>query len=141
MQIDINNDKAVITDKTIINSGAINYYKVDCNFSNEWNNLDKYAVFVQNKIAQNVPVVNNQAIIPKLDFTGNFYIGFVGYILDDNNNKIKQISTNLIRNIMRDGAGSYDTEEQDVISATVWEQYIAQINDLLSNIPLERRWE
>ena len=59
MKAIITNDKLEIQDNTLYNSGSIDYYEIDVEFSSDWDNLTKYAVLVGAEKIK-LPVVANK---------------------------------------------------------------------------------
>lgn len=53
MQIKIDKDKATLIQDEIQNSGAINEYEIEVDFSEEWDNLTKKAIFVDSTKPRN----------------------------------------------------------------------------------------
>lgn len=136
MNFIINKDKLKITEPRIINSGSVAYYLVDCEFDDSWNGLTKKAVLIKKGESQGteVAVINNQIYIDK-EYFGDYFVGFVGYVLNNENKKIRQISTNLEGFYVDEGAGEIDTIEPPVPTTEEWEIYIQQLQaiaDLVS---------
>lgn len=69
-------------------------------------------------------------------YHGNYFIGFVGYTVE-NNEKIYQISTNLINVYFQKGAGEIEIKEDEIPTTSQWEIYMNQINDITSNLEHE----
>ena len=136
MNFIINKDKLEITEPRIINSGSIAYYSVDCEFDDSWNGLVKKAVLIKKGESQGteVAVVDNQIYIDK-EYFGDYFVGFVGYVLNNENQKIRQISTNLEGFQVDNGAGEIETIEPPIPTTEEWEIYIQQLQaiaDLVS---------
>ena len=136
MNFIINKDKLEITEPRIINSGSIAYYSVDCEFDDSWNGLVKKAVLIKKGESQGteVAVVDNQIYIDK-EYFGDYFVGFVGYVLNNENQKIRQISTNLEGFYVDKGAGEIETIEPPIPTTEEWEIYIQQLQaiaDLVS---------
>ena len=136
MKFILNEDKLTIknTKKDRQNSGSIKYYEAEVEYDESWNGLTIEAIIVKEKTKEAIAVsmINNKVYIDT-DMQGIYSIGFVGYTLQDNS-KIYQISTNL-RPIPYDrGAGQYKTSNKYIPSATEWEIYIAQIQEMLEGV-------
>ena len=127
MKLKVEQDKLTLLQEQNINAGAINYYIIDVEFSNEWDNLNKKIVYIKNKddVVEQA-IVDGQTVIPFQNH-GTYCVGVVGY-LEENNVKIKQISTNLLYCTFGKGSGEYtaNTEiaEQEL---STYEQYLAKI--------------
>lgn len=137
MNFKIDKDKLEIVEPRIINSGSIAYYSVDCEFDDNWNGLTKKAILIKKGDSQGteVSVIDNQIYIDK-EYFGDYFVGFVGYTLNNDNQKILQISTNLKGFYVDKGAGEITAIETEIPTATEWEIYIQQLQaiaDLISS--------
>lgn len=128
MNFKIDKDKLEITEPRIINSGSIAYYSVDCEFDDSWNGLTKKAVLIKKGDSQGtqIAVIGNQIYIDKSCY-GDYYIGFVGYMLNNDNQKTLQISTELKGFYIQKGAGEIQVVETEVPPISEWEIYITQL--------------
>lgn len=137
MKISIHGDKAEIIEgkDEIINSGGIDYYEVKVEFDETWNDLTKYAILVKkdDSTTKRINIIDNKFYINTKN-SGMHYIGFLGFKLNEKGEKIYQIPTNLVSKRLIQSAGSFDEEESDVPSASEWELYIAQIQDIIAGI-------
>lgn len=136
MKFILNGDKLIVDNKDKLkpNSGSIKYYEVEVEYDEEWENLIINAVLVQKKMNEGkaIALINNRIYIDT-EYEGNYEIGFVGYIIN-NGKKEYQISTKLKPIMINRGAGQIETDEQSVPSATEWEIYVAQIQEITSQI-------
>lgn len=139
MNFIINKDKLEITEPRIINSGSIAYYSVDCEFDDSWNGLTKKAVLIKKGDSQGteVSVIDNQIYIDK-EYSGDYFVGFVGYILNNENQKIRQISTNLEGFYVDKGAGEITAIETEIPTATEWEIYIQQLQAIADVVSADK---
>lgn len=132
------NDENLIVEELgeneLIVSGTINYYKAKVEYNDTWKNLNIVAKLIKHNepVGVEKPVLLN-SISYDVDLDGTYLIGFVGYSLNENNEKIYQISTPLKTIIFTKGAGQIKTNEKIVPSANEWELYISQIQEMLSN--------
>lgn len=129
MKAIITNDKLKIQDNTLYNSGSIQYYEIDVEFSSDWDNLTKYAVLVGAEKIK-LPVVANKLHVDQRA-SGTYTIGFVGYTLEDDE-KVYQISTNLECIYFQTGAGEIEANEpSDLPDPTTWETYLSEIQTIV----------
>lgn len=135
MKISIHGDKAEIIEgkDEIINSGGIDYYEVKVEFDETWNDLIKYAILVKkdDSTTKRINIIDNKFYINTKNF-GMHYIGFLGFRLNEKGEKTYQIPTNLVSKRLTQSAGSFEEEESDVPSASEWELYIAQIQEIVN---------
>lgn len=130
MKAIITNDKLEIQDNTLYNSGSIDYYEIDVEFSSDWDNLTKYAVLVGAEKIK-LPVVANKLHVDQRT-SGTYTIGFVGYTLEDDE-KTYQISTNLEHIYFQTGAGEIEANEpSDLPDPTTWETYLSEIQAIVN---------
>ena len=129
MKAIITNDKLEIQDNTLYNSGSIQYYEIDVEFSSDWEGLTKYAVLVGAEKIK-LPVVANKLHVDQRT-SGTYTIGFVGYTLEDDE-KVYQISTNLECIYFQTGAGEIEANEpSDLPDPTTWETYLSEIQAIV----------
>ena len=135
MKISIHGDKAKIIEgkDDIINSGGIDYYEVGVEFDETWNDLTKYAILVKkyDSTTKRINIIDNKFYINTKN-SGMHYIGFLGFKLNEKGEKIYQIPTNLVSKRLIQSAGSFDEEESDVPTASEWELYINQIQEIVN---------
>lgn len=132
MKAKINKDRLTITELECQNSGSVNYYELLCEFDASWNGLNKEMVLAQGIDGIHRAVIDNKVYIDK-EKSGIYDIGFVGYTIE-NNEKIYQVSTNLVAVNIQRGAGEIDIVEGHIPTPTEWETYISQIYDMISDI-------
>lgn len=132
------NDENLIVEELgeneLIVSGTINYYKAKVEYNDTWKNLNIVAKLIKHNepVGIEKPVLLN-SISYDVNLDGTYLIGFVGYDLNENNEKTYQISTPLKPIIFTKGAGQIKTANKVVPSASEWELYIAQIQEMLKN--------
>lgn len=116
------------------NSGSVKYYEADVEYDENWNNLIIKAVLVpkDEDTGKSISLINNKIFIDN-EIKGPYEIGFIGYKIE-NDEKIYQISTNLKAVSFNKGAGQIETEESVIPTPTEWEIYIAQIQEITSQI-------
>ena len=134
MKFKVEKDKIEIIEDSTINSGSINYYEIECEFSSEWDNLAiKMILLNENNSAIALGFMDGKFIIPNT-ISGRYSIGFVGYLIEGET-KTKQISTILLPKILYKGAGDNTIEivEEEVLEPTIWEQYVATIQAIMND--------
>lgn len=134
MKFILNKDKLTIENKEKTNSGSIQYYEADVEYDESWDNLTITAVLVEKdaETGKSISVINNKVYIDN-QLDGKYEIGFVGYTIE-NNQKTYQISTNLKTIVFNKGAGQIETQEGTLPTPTEWEVYVAQIQEITSEI-------
>jgi len=95
MKFIINDTNLKIKDYDQPNSGSINDYLIDIEFSNEWNNLNKVARIIIDKQNEGIEraVINNQVYID-MEKQHRYTIGFIGYTVEYNLTGDTEIDTN-----------------------------------------------
>lgn len=138
MKFVLNKDEIEIRDKDDIQSGSIHYYEADVEHDESWDDLTIAAILVERQGScyadegTAISVVNNKIYIDsKLD--GAYGIGFIGYTIE-NDVKTYQISTNFMPLFFNKGAGQIETSNEDIPTPTEWEIYVAQLQDITSQI-------
>lgn len=136
MKFILDKDKLTIVNNKpyTCNSGSVDYYEAEIQFDETWNDLTIEAIITkmgENKGISRSPI-NNKLMLDIQEF-GTYTIGFVGYKIE-NEEKIYQISTDLGVIQYNQGAGEIETENEPIPTATEWEIYIAQIQDMIDNI-------
>ena len=129
MKAVITHDQLQVQNEVLYNSGSIDYYEIDVEFTSDWDNLTKYAI-INGAEAVKIPVVANKVKVDR-NTSGTYYIGFVGYTIDDNE-KTYQISTNLQPIYFQIGAGELPAADpQDLPDPTTWEAYLNEIQSIV----------
>ena len=134
MKFILDKDTLTIEENKFYNSGSVDYYEAEIQFDETWNDLTIEAIITkmgENKGISRSPI-NNKLMLDIQEF-GTYTIGFVGYNIE-NEEKIYQISTDLGVIQYNQGAGEIETENEPIPTATEWEIYIAQIQDMIDNI-------
>lgn len=134
MKLILNKDTLELDKIVVGNSGSVNYYEAEVEYDESWNNLNIEAVIVKKygDKGTSIAVINNKFFIDK-KISGDYYIGFVGYTIE-NDKKTYQISSNLKYIHFDKGAGEIETENEELPTPTEWEIYIAQIKSIVSDI-------
>ena len=134
MKLILNKDNLELDKIVVGNSGSVNYYEAEVEYDESWNNLNIEAVIVKKygDKGTSIAVINNKFFIDK-KISGDYYIGFVGYTIE-NDKKTYQISSNLKYIHFDKGAGEIETENEELPTPTEWEIYIAQIKSIVSDI-------
>lgn len=134
MKFIVDNSKLLIEydeNENSINSGSIEDYLVDVEFSDEWDGLTKAAKICIDGENTGIEraVIDGQVYID-MEEHAKYAIGFIGYTIE-NNVKIYQKSTNLKKLTYKKGAGEIETENEDIPTPSEWEIYIAQIQEMI----------
>ena len=130
MKAKITNDQLEIEDNALYNSGSIDYYEIDVEFTPEWEDLTKYAILVKGEDAVKIPVAASTIKIDS-NTSGTYFLGFIGYTIEDDE-KTYQISTNLLPVFFQIGAGEINAREaQDLPDPTTWETYLEEIQAIV----------
>ena len=134
MKFILNKDTLEVDEVVVGNSGSVNYYEAEVEYDESWNNLNIEAVLVKkdDDVGTSIAVINNKFFIDK-KLSGTYYIGFVGYTIE-NDKKTYQISSNLKGIYFDKGAGEIETEAEKLPTPTEWEIYIAEINKIFNDI-------
>lgn len=137
MKFILNDDKLTIDNKNYLNSGSVKYYEIEVNYNLAWENLTIEAKLIKedDKKGSAVLVIDNKVYIDR-NIKGNYFIGFVGYEIK-NNEKVYQISTNLINVYFQRGAGEIEINESEIPSTSQWEIYTDQIQDMVKGLENE----
>lgn len=134
MKFVLNKDRIIVEDSQNFNSGSINFYEAEIEYSEDWNDLNIAAILIKKdeQEGQSIAIINNKFYIDK-QYKGTYSIGFVGYIIE-NETKTYQISTNLIDIYFDEGAGEVDAKNQeDVPTPSEWEVYLEQVQQFINN--------
>ena len=93
MKLILNKDTLEVDKIVVGNSGSANYYEAEVEYDESWNNLNIEAVIVKKNggTGTSIAVINNKFFIDK-KLSGDYYIGFVGYTIE-NDKKTYQISS------------------------------------------------
>ena len=138
MKFILNKDTLEVDKIAVGNSGSFNYYEAEVEYDESWNNLNIEAIIVKKRCGghentgTSIAVINNKFFIDK-KLSGDYYIGFVGYTIE-NDKKTYQISSNLKYIHFDKGAGEIETENEELPTPSEWEIYIAQIKAIVSDI-------
>ena len=114
-------------------SGSINYFEIDIEFDETWDDLTKEAIMIREPETdgERIAILDNTICLSK-QLDGKYFIGFIGYTIE-NGEKIYQISTNLKQIMFFKGAGQVECKEtEELPSPTQWEIYISQIQKVIS---------
>lgn len=132
MRFILNKDTLTIEDVKNLNSGSVNYYEVDVEHDESWNDLVIECVLVKSNKGVSVGVISNKMFIDQ-ELKGWYSVGFVGYKVEDGV-KTYQISTNLKSICFDEGAGEIKTQNASVPTLTEWEIYLAQIHEIVTGV-------
>lgn len=118
-------DKLTVVNEQRLYSGNVNYYRCEFDFTSDWIELLKFAVFVLPTKSYTVEIEENKCFFPTeaLEAADNIYIGVFGSAADESN--IIRISTNLCSLNVSEGA------YREAVAASegelsLWERYVAE---------------
>ncbi len=137
--IKVNKDKIEeISLSQIIHSGSISYYEISIEFDESWNDLIKKLVVVDmnRETGREIAIIDNKAYLD-VELKGRYKIGLVGYKIEDDK-KVYQISTDLRKIMINEGAGEVEIEEHEIPSLTEWELYIKQIQSICDGVVIKK---
>lgn len=123
--------RLLVTQSPVIASGDVNTDRVYFDFSEEWNNFTKIAVFFRDKgvtYYHDLLDENVEAVIPKevLQDEGYFYFGVTGVNKDDDT---QLLTSQIIKYRVVKGAVT-DAVKPPEITPTDYEQLVAQMTKL-----------
>ncbi len=121
-KFNVSGDRIILNGCSSAVSGSKGYYNCEFTFSQEWENLIKFAVFIQNENSYKVEISDNMCPVPYeiTKETGTVAIGVFGTEMRDENPI--RISTDFAHIIVKEGAFR-DAEAPSVPSADLWEVY------------------
>lgn len=136
MRFILNKDKVTLEGYFDTNvSGTIKYYEIPIEYDETWENLVIKAIIVNKDedTGEEISVINNKFFIDKKK-SGTYRVGFVGYTIE-NEQKVYQVSTDLVSFIIDKGAGEIEgVESHDIPTPSEWEVYIAQIQNMIDGL-------
>lgn len=139
MKFILNKDRVCIEEYLNANvSGTVNYYEIPIEYDETWNDLTIKAIIIKKDedTGEEISVIGNKFYIDK-EKSGIYKVGFVGYTIE-NDEKVYQVSTDLISFIIDKGAGEIEgVESHDIPTPSEWEIYIAQIQEMIDDIGSE----
>ena len=138
-KIKVNKDKIEeIELGQIVYSGSISYYEIKVEFDETWNDLIKKLVVVDmnRETGREIAIIENKTYLD-IELKGRYKIGFVGYKIEDDK-KVYQISTDLKKITINEGAGEVEIEEHEIPSLTEWELYIKQIQSICDGVVIKK---
>lgn len=118
----ITDDRIRLTGTSSAISGSVNYYKCVFSFSERWNGLEKFAVFMRGDEAYTVSITDDSCLIPTeiLDSPSYIAIGVYGSTLDSEN--LMRISTDFSHIVIKEGAYR-DGTTPAIPNPDLWEEY------------------
>lgn len=131
MNIQVTPHTITLTRTTSINSGEYNITPCIFEFSEEYSNLTKEAVFSTCSTTVKTAILNNQCIIPfeVLQEPGNVLIGVFGYDTEDDELVLRYSPKPVYFNVVN---GSFkEGNDPDLPSPTEWELVLEQINEAI----------
>lgn len=122
----------------IVHSGSISYYEISIEFDESWNDLIKKLVVVDmnRETGREIAIIENKTYLD-IELKGRYKIGLVGYKIEDDK-KVYQISTDLKKITINEGAGEVEIEEHEIPSLTEWELYIKQIQSICDGVVIKK---
>lgn len=118
----VSEDKISLTGTTGAKTGSLNYYQCRFTFSDDWNGMSKFAVFVCGDDSYTVMAEDNICFIPAevLDRIGTVYVGVYG--ISENNENSVRISTDFAHIIIEEGAYRKG-DAPKAPTPDLWEEY------------------
>lgn len=143
MNIQVTPHTITLTRTTSINAGEYNITPCVFEFSEEYSNLTKEAVFSTCSTTVKTAILNNQCIIPfeVLQEPGNVLIGVFGYDTEDDELILRYSPKPVYFNVVN---GSFkEGNDPDLPAPTEWELVLEQINEAIEktnnlNITVEK---
>lgn len=143
MNIQVTPHTITLTRNESINAGEYNITPCIFEFSEEYSNLTKEAVFSTCSNTVKTAILNNQCIIPfeVLQEPGNVLIGVFGYDTEDDELVLRYSPKPVYFNVVN---GSFkEGNDPDLPSPTEWELVLEQINEAIEktnnlNITVEK---
>ena len=130
MKLKIENERIRIIQDGNVNEKSINIYEIEFEFSEEWDELTKKLMISKGSQTQEIEIIDNRVIIPCLE-KGTYYLGVVGYILEEDI-FIKRKATNIIRkNISISSAGFEANTEYQEEYASVLDEKISELQEIV----------
>lgn len=131
MNIQVTPHTITLTRTTSINAGEYNITPCVFEFSEEYSNLTKEAVFSTCSTTVKTAILNNQCIIPfeVLQEPGNVLIGVFGYDTEDDELILRYSPKPMYFNVVN---GSFkEGNDPDLPAPTEWELVLEQINEAI----------
>ena len=132
MNIQVNPHTITITRSVDINAGEYNVTTCVFQFSEEYDDLTKQAVFSTCDSTYKVPILNNQCTIPSevLETSGQVLLGVYGYESANDELFLRYSPTPQYFNVSK---GSYkEGNDPDLPEPSEWEQVLALINQAIT---------
>ena len=130
MKLKIENERIRILQDGNVNEKSINIYKIEFEFSSEWDELTKKLIVSKGAQTQEIEIIDNKVIIPSLE-RGTYYLGVVGYIIE-NDIIVKRKATNTIKKDISTSAAGYEANtETEEEHASVLDEKIVELNGIL----------
>lgn len=151
LNVEVDKDNVKITNKEKIHNGEYKATQCVFNFSEDFDNLTKEAIFEAEDVIKEMPIINNKCDIPAEILSSNYYncnLRVYGYDVEEVEG---QMTVRLRYSPTYDEfplwRGSYipNAEQGEEITPTQFEQYLAALNEGLSKVKdgvgLEFNWE
>lgn len=119
----VNDDKITLSGNSGAVAGSVNFYSCRFSFSHNWNDLEKFAVFIQGDKTYTVLIVDNVCLIPQevTEGSGSIAVGVYGSSFDSED--ILRISTDFSHIVIKEGAYR-EGSAPEVPKPELWEQYL-----------------
>ena len=121
----ITDDRIKLTGTSSAISGSVNCYKCVFSFSDAWNGLEKFAVFMRGDETYTLSIAENSCLIPSeiLDSPSYITIGVYGSSLNSEN--FMRISTDFSHIVIKEGAYR-DGTTPSVPQPDLWEEFFSR---------------
>lgn len=124
----VKGDEITLTGTSRASSGGANCYRCEFEFSPEWENLEKFAVFACGGVSYTVMLQDGFCLVPQevTEKAGGAKIGVYGSLLGEE--RVFRISTDFSHIVVKEGAYCQGTAPA-VPEPDEWEEYISRIAD------------
>ena len=129
----VNQDKISLNGiNTVMYTGNANYYHCHFYFSDDWDGLNKFAVFMKGDKSFVVNLAGDNCPIPTELLDSSAYISIGVYASNGSDNNYLRISSNMVSMYVDTGAYRQGTEPEPP-TPDVWERYIAQMQEAIDH--------
>lgn len=123
--------------KPMIVSDTVNYIEAECTFSEDWNDVHKYIHFTQDEQTYDLQFANDKITADMgLNLTEGYWEVSVHGEIVEGDEIVKRITTNPI-DLYVVQSGVIDGEPFPTITASVGEQYVDRMQELLDNAGID----
>jgi len=128
-EILVNKDK-ISAQNIMMNTGNVNFYECRFHFSDEWNDFEKFAIFIKGEEKYLVCIMDNKCTIPFEVLENEEYISLGVFGTKGKEDDYVRISTNEIKMLLGKGAYAEGAEPQTP-TPEVWESYVGMMSEAI----------